>query len=184
MIYLARHGRSKYNNEELLNGQFDDPLIEQGEKEAEILAKKARMLRIEEIYSSQLIRAFVTARIVATTLGISKITSLKGLNERDFGKLTHQPVSKIIELSDVVLRANENSIFCLSGLGVETFPKLIQRLKPIYHELVKWRYSKESILVVSHGDVMKALETIHRDVDYQQVLMEGHYPNCHIVHLK
>ncbi len=185
MIYLARHGQTEYNAKKLLNGQHDDPLSELGKEQAEILAKKCFGLGIGIIYSSQLIRSFVTAQIVARILDVNRVVAMRELNERNFGKMTHQPESKIPEFPGKILRVNENSVYFLSGDGVETFYELVDRVSPVYYELVKLACypTCKRILVVSHGDVMKALEAVHRKVHFLEVLQEGHYQNCQIVPL-
>lgn len=185
MIYLARHGQTEYNAQKLLNGQYDDPLSNLGREQAKILAEKCFGFGIEIIYSSQLIRSFVTAQIVAKILGVKRIVSTRELNERNFGKMTHQPESKIPEFSGRILRVNENSVYFLSGEEVETFPELSDRVYPVYHELTKLSCypTDKKILVISHGDVMKAIEAIHRRVHFLEVLKEGHYQNCQIVPL-
>lgn len=190
MIYLARHGETEYNAKKWLNGQHDDPLTYKGKKQAEELARKCldQNLRVDSICSSPLIRAFVTARIVADILGIKKITVYRNLMERDFGKMTHRPYSMITQMSesdDEILFARKDSIFFLFGQDAETFPELIQRVRPVYDELVysSYRPECERILVVSHGDVMKAFETLHRKINFIDVLKEGHYENCQIVPL-
>lgn len=187
MIFLARHGKTVYNSKKLLNGQYDDPLTEEGETQAIELAKKCSDLGIRIIYSSWLTRAFVTARIVAKILKINKVTALEDLMERDFGFMTHQPESKISELPDT-LKVSENSIYFLSGDGVETFSQLVRRVEPVYYRISREQDRLKDVddcnaLIVSHGDVMKAIEAIHRNTDILEVLKEGHYQNCQIVPL-
>lgn len=182
MIYLAWHGQTIYNTQNLLNGQYDDPLTDEGKLQAEKLAEKCLGLGIEFIYSSPLIRSFITARTVADVLGVEKIVTLKNLAERDFGGMTHNPVSRICEMPDI-FQANENSIYFLSGLGSETFPELIKRVRPIYESILSTHQYDEKVLIVSHGDVMKAFEALHRGVHFMEVLKEGHYNNCQIVSL-
>jgi broad specificity phosphatase PhoE len=70
-LYLARHGESVSNFNNVFIGRSVDPaLTETGFQQARSLAESLRGKKIAAIYSSTLLRARQTAQIVADDLGI------------------------------------------------------------------------------------------------------------------
>ena len=58
MIYFVRHGETEYNVLNLMQGHKDIPLNENGIHQAKIARDELKDLKIDEIYSSPLIRAY------------------------------------------------------------------------------------------------------------------------------
>ena len=65
MIYIIRHGQTELNSKQVLQGRSDHPLNENGAAQAEAAASLLADVRFDRVYSSPLIRAVQTARIVA-----------------------------------------------------------------------------------------------------------------------
>ena len=67
MIYLIRHGQTETNKEHRLQGRSDIPLNDLGRKQAQTAAGwfRSQGIVFDIIYSSPLIRAVETARIIA-----------------------------------------------------------------------------------------------------------------------
>ena len=67
MIYIIRHGQTANNKAKLLQGRSDIPLNKDGIRQAEAAAKwfRDQQIRIDRVYSSPLIRAVETAKIIA-----------------------------------------------------------------------------------------------------------------------
>ena len=67
MIYIIRHGQTENNKAKLLQGRSDIPLNKDGIRQAEAAAKwfRDQQIRIDSVYSSPLIRAVETAKIIA-----------------------------------------------------------------------------------------------------------------------
>ena len=64
-IYLVRHGETTANVSNVLQGQSDVPLNEQGLKQAALIGARLREKHFDFIASSDLSRAAVTAREIA-----------------------------------------------------------------------------------------------------------------------
>lgn len=62
-LYLARHGESTGNAQQLIFGRRDYPLTEQGRAQARALGRSLEGARIERVVASPLVRALETARI-------------------------------------------------------------------------------------------------------------------------
>lgn len=70
MLYFIRHGQTALNSKHALQGRSDHPLNEAGTHQARDAAQKLQALgiRIDRVYSSPLVRAVQTARIVVPNI--------------------------------------------------------------------------------------------------------------------
>lgn len=68
-LYFVRHGESEANVHRVFAGQMDAPLTEKGRQEAKAAGEAARERHFDLIVSSPLIRAFETAKIIASEIG-------------------------------------------------------------------------------------------------------------------
>ena len=84
LLFLFRHGETDWNRDGRLQGHTDVPLNATGVSQAEELGERLRRHRLEAIVSSDLARAWTTARIVAEALGIP-ILAEHGLRETNVG---------------------------------------------------------------------------------------------------
>ncbi|HEY0250827.1 MAG TPA: histidine phosphatase family protein [Kofleriaceae bacterium] len=83
-ILLARHGRTSWNALGRLQGHTDIELDEIGRGQARALADAVQNAGISRVWSSDLLRAHETARIVAEALGVTHEVDPE-LRERKFG---------------------------------------------------------------------------------------------------
>jgi broad specificity phosphatase PhoE len=85
-IILLRHGLSIANKDQIVQGQLDFPLAEEGRRQAQILAAywKAGEIRFDKVIASPLLRARETAEIIAETLNVDLIFDEIWM-ERHFG---------------------------------------------------------------------------------------------------
>lgn len=83
-LYLARHGRTSWNEQGRFQGHADVPLDEVGRAQARTLAEALRG-QVEAVITSDLQRASQTARIVADALRIPVLGEDPDLRERGYG---------------------------------------------------------------------------------------------------
>ena len=83
-IILVRHGETDWNRERRWQGHSDRPLNELGREQAAGLAERIGAEPISAVYSSDLMRAHETARLLADRLGL-EVTAVPDLRERRFG---------------------------------------------------------------------------------------------------
>lgn len=65
MIYIIRHGQTELNNKKALQGRSDHPLNDTGIRQAQEAAAMLQGITFDAVYSSPLIRAVQTAKILA-----------------------------------------------------------------------------------------------------------------------
>jgi broad specificity phosphatase PhoE len=93
-IYIFRHGETDGNKARLwLGSGIDMPLNETGRAQARELAEKMKDIRLDAVFSSPLIRAFETAKIIADGRKIPVIKDSR-LSEISCGILEGRPQSE------------------------------------------------------------------------------------------
>lgn len=139
---FIRHGSTDWNASGRLQGQNDIELNDEGRRQAALLAGRLKDAGWEVIVSSDLKRAFETAVIIASELGIKEIRMDSRLRERTHGQLDGTT------LKERISRWGEQ--WNTLDHGVESDERLFARGKLSLDELAAaYRYSK--VLVVSHG---------------------------------
>jgi 2,3-bisphosphoglycerate-dependent phosphoglycerate mutase len=92
LLILIRHGESTWNAENRFTGWVDCPLSDKGRLEAKKGGERlaAEGIRVDRAFTSTLVRAIDTGRIVLDTLGQSDVPQEQAweLNERFYGALT------------------------------------------------------------------------------------------------
>ena len=79
-IIFVRHGESK-RNAKIVNSDKNSGLTEKGKKQTEALGKRLKKYKISVIYTSNLLRAKETGKIISKILGIPVKESLQELDE-------------------------------------------------------------------------------------------------------
>jgi probable phosphoglycerate mutase len=139
---FIRHGSTDWNASGRLQGQNDIELNEEGRRQAALLAKRLKDEGWEVIVSSDLKRAFETAVIIASELGIKEIRMDSRLRERTHGQLDGTT------LEERITRWGEH--WDTLDHGVESDEQLFARGKLILDELAA-EYRDSKVLVISHG---------------------------------
>lgn len=148
-IGLIRHGETDWNAKNLLQGVTDIPLNERGEDQARDAGVLLRGAGWDHIYSSPLVRARSTAQFIADGSGIPEAGVLPGFIERSFGVLEGQPYW-----------AKDGSRVSLDDPSIETVDAVRERTLTAIEDLED-RHPDESVLVVSHGSVIRlVLDTL------------------------
>jgi broad specificity phosphatase PhoE len=85
VLYLTRHGETAWNAEGRWQGQTDIPLNANGYRQARAIGLALRGAGVTAVVTSDLARAYETARVAADVLGISVSYVDRDLRERAFG---------------------------------------------------------------------------------------------------
>jgi broad specificity phosphatase PhoE len=85
LVYVARHGETDWNAANRWQGRTDIPLNDRGRAQARALAGRLRLIPFAAVVSSDLSRAYETARIVGSELKVALAYVDPELRERSFG---------------------------------------------------------------------------------------------------
>ncbi len=166
-IILVRHGETDWNLKHIMQGITDIPLNEKGKEQALMVSKKLENTKIDVCFSSPLIRAVETAKIITDL----DIIIDKRIIERSVGSLEGKD-SKIYKnhnYYDFKLNSNE--------YGVETVKDLFARAENFLND-VKKKYSDKTVLVVSHGATIRALHYVISGYNEDTNFLDTKTPNC------
>ena len=95
-VIAIRHGETAWNAELRLQGHVDIELNERGRPQAQRMAAALADAGVQAVYSSDLLRARVTAEALAAVAGIS-VQVHRGLRERAFGEFEGLTYAEIEE---------------------------------------------------------------------------------------
>jgi 2,3-bisphosphoglycerate-dependent phosphoglycerate mutase len=159
-LVLLRHGESQWNLENRFTGWVDVPLSAKGVEEARQAGEKLRGFTFNRAFSSVLIRANETLRIVLEALGQTNIPieKDKALNERMYGDL--QGLNKAetaTKYGDAQVKIWRRS-YDVKPPGGESLKDTAERALPYYQKMIKPYLQKgETIIIAAHGNSLRAL---------------------------
>ena len=151
-ITLLRHGQSVANRDQILQGQMDSPLTEQGKLEAKSLADywRSNKVSFDTIISSPLKRALETARIIADRID-APIELEPHWKERHFGKAEGLSYENLFALRN---HGTSDSIFSPSFETGESDWDIYQRAGSAIQILLQ--KPAGVYLIVAHGSIFNA----------------------------
>ncbi len=167
-ILLVRHAETDWNVQRRVQGHSDTPLNETGRDQARALADELAGEEIEAVYSSDLLRAHETARIVADRLGLDVVAS-RDLRERDFGTWEG--------LTDEEIFARYPEAHNGSWGDAETREEMTRRVLEALERIAE-AHPEGRVLVVSHGGPVRAV--------LQRCGVDGvdRIANCHVARIR
>lgn len=196
-LLLIRHGQTNWNVQNFEQGGLTDtPLNEKGVAQAEMLAEKIVEIHsdiVSKIYSSDLIRAYGTAKKTADAFesaGIFNpvIVTNKDLREFSWGVLEGNkiPESKKQEYreyseklkNDFPSRKERWNHPLVPEKGVESLNQLLERARRALTEICQ-EHAGKKVAVFTHKKFINALITDAEDMNTDP---DTELPNCAVVH--
>jgi len=153
MIYIIRHGQTEMNQANVLQGRSNFPLNEKGTAQAESAAKRLKDQKIvfDKMYSSPLIRAVQTAKIVGGEL--LPLVVDERLIEMDYGPYEGMDLKKP---APEVLHFFSDFQNNPAPEGMEPLDEVVKRSGEFLEE-IKEEAEKYTILISTHAIAMKGL---------------------------
>ena len=151
-LYLVRHGETVDNANQIMQGQTQGELNDNGIKQAQQFSDEWKDKPIDVIIASDLKRSIDTARIIAEPHNLEVITTPL-LRERDWGGFTGR---------------------FIPDLKGEVWPDDIEKLENLlsrageFIAYVKQTFSGKKVLAVGHGIINKAIQSVY----YQKPMNE------------
>jgi alpha-ribazole phosphatase len=166
-LALVRHGQTDWNLEGRYQGQTDLPLNAAGLEQARALAASLDGRAFDAIYSSDLQRAEVTARIIAERLKLPLHTDprLREINQGEWeGMLVAEIKTRYAQVWTTRLDDPENS----RSPGGESIGEVSQRMWEAADDIAR-QWPDGKILVVSHGMALATLLVKARGLSFTEV---------------
>ena len=151
-IYLVRHGETVDNANQIMQGQTQGELNENGVQQARAFSEQWKNKEIDIILASDLKRSIDTARIIAEPHQLEVLTTPL-LRERDWGSFTGRFIP---DLKGEVWPDD-----------IETLENLLSRAGE-FIAYVKQTFPGKKVLAVGHGIINKAIQSFY----YQKPMNE------------
>lgn len=147
VIIMVRHGQAVSNVKDILTGVGDKgkfPLTAKGREQIRFAAKQLKKIKVDKIYSSEVLRAKQSALIIGKALG-KKPVFFAGISEREMGNAAGKPRDDGYwrwELPKRVLAT------------VEPWERFMRRVRKFVDSLPK---KNGVIVLVGHDSTIKAM---------------------------
>lgn len=145
MIYFVRHGETDYNVSHIMQGQLNIPLNENGINQAKQASEDLKDVKIDEIFSSPLIRALKTAEIINKYHNLTIKTDNR-LKELFAGSMQGMCLNTLSTDEKQEYMNNPKKF------NAESWQEFYDRVVSFFKEI---EHSEKNILIVSHGGVYR-----------------------------
>ena len=149
-----RHGETVDNARQLMQGQTQGELNENGVLQAKALSEQWRNRVIDAVISSDLKRAVDTAAVIAAPHGLEVVTTSL-LRERDWGDFTGRYIPNL-----------KNEPW---PENVESLENLLSRAGE-FITYVRQTFPGKKVLAVGHGIVNKAIQAVLYNKSMSEIL--------------
>ena len=147
-LYVIRHGQTKQNKKDTINGINNNRLTLKGIKQAKQTLRILNLKNIPVIYNKALVERNSNSKMN---------TPIKNLDKNIWYDIT----------KDVVYKDSEG------------FKSIIERTKQLLNNL-KQDHKNQNILLVTHGDVSRAINAIQNNLTNSQEISSYNPDNCEI----
>jgi len=171
-VLLVRHGETDENASARFQGRLDTRLNERGREQSRALAEAVRGEGVRALYSSPLLRAQETARIVGAAIGLEPILDER-LVEADAGAWAGRLIVDIVE------RERDGYARWRAADPTFRFPdgeSVAEQAQRIAAALADVAAGPLPALVVTHGGTIRAVAGIEPPAD-------GSIANCALIRL-
>lgn len=177
LIYLVRHGESIGNKNKMFLGHTDLDLSEHGYKQARATAAALSKVKLDKIYSSDLQRAYNTAKAHADLRGMTVHTD-HGLRELYVGDWEGKHVDEIIEkYGEKVFKEDWHG-----GFGTFAFPNgesTMEGSRRFYQTVMKIASENigKTLLIAAHAAVIRGFWSIICGVAPEDIVEKIPFPS-------
>lgn len=155
-LFVIRHGQTLWNQQRRLQGQMDSPLTSEGLKQAESLAERLAQIKLDALYTSDLGRTMLTARIVSAKLNGQQIYPDIRLRERNFGIFHGLNWEEIMRrFPEEGKKEKETKAEYIIPEG-ESRKQVLDRCIAFIQEIVI-KHEGRKILAITHGGIVSSM---------------------------
>lgn len=158
-LILIRHGESESNVVHIFNGQGNVQLTEKGHAQAKKTAEYVTdNFKIDKIYSSDLDRAYNTAKYISDIIGLPIIKN-KGLREIFAGDWEGKDYKYLEEHYPEDYRAWRENIGITKCFGGESIEELAERFSKAVLEIAQENDGK-TVVIAAHSAPLRAMRCV------------------------
>lgn len=169
-FYICRHGETENNLNRKLSGWIDTPLTDKGLKDARKAAERLETVQIDQIFTSDLGRAFMSGYIIARHIGFTQeIFTRKDFREVNYGSLSNKPYDSYPKISP-----EENSNYIPEG--GESLAQMQQRVLDCIYKIALENIDKTT-LIVAHDGTINSVKSHFNKVSIGETDESGDNPN-------
>ena len=156
-VYLFRHGQAASGG--LMTGGRDVPLSEQGEAEIRFWQKSLSNLFFDQAFSSPLLRARQTARMLleAHPLSARELRIVPDLREVSLGEWEGKSTIEVKRDYADIWEARGRDIIHVSPPGGESMRDLADRVLPTFRAVLSGAVPGKNMLIAAHQAVNRVL---------------------------
>jgi broad specificity phosphatase PhoE len=168
-IYITRHGETRWNKENRLQGWKNSDLTKGGVRNAILLGERLAQTEFNKIYSSSSERALKTAKLIRSERPIPVIVvdDLKEISFGDWEGKTQEEIEENFEkeYADFWYNPHQYNHLPHKAEGLSDFK---QRVKRAMKEIVETN-TNGNLLIVTHGVVIKAIMSFFWNIPTKQL---------------
>ena len=172
-LVLVRHGLSVYNDQNRFTGWRDVGLNAQGIDEAKQAVQLLNSLEFDLAFTSDLIRAQDTLRIILEGIGQTDIPIEKNLalNERDYGDLVGRNKAEAAKEFGAEQVHIWRRSYDVTPPGGESLKGTADRVIPYLRDVIMPHISEGKLVLVSaHGNSIRAIVMVLQSYTPEQIL--------------
>jgi broad specificity phosphatase PhoE len=151
LLHIVRHGTTDWNQSGRIQGHLDPPLNDAGRAQARRVSQRLAQLGPAALYSSDLQRAYETARIIGAATG-AQVIQKPGLREINFGIWQGWTSQEIRERDPQGYNARRANPYDVTPPGGETWRRFYDRAVLAVEEILM-STDAERIIVVAHSGI-------------------------------
>lgn len=178
-IMLIRHGETAWNNVRKIQGHSNVELAPEGIHQAHLLAAHCPFDRVDSIYSSDLLRAKVTAEILAEKFNVD-VQEMPELRETNFGDWEGKRLAELEKdepenLETFFRRPDELKIS-----HAETFFEVQMRAMLAIEKIIAEHkfYENPQIIVAAHGAINRVILCSILDIPLKRMWSLSQFNTC------
>jgi len=156
-IFLVRHGETDWNQTHRFQGRVDIPLNDEGKNQAHALALTLKDEPLIAMYSSPLLRAIETARLIKEFHPSTPLFEEGGLTEMDLGEFDGMEAGYWAAHYQDFFETWWSTPACLRMPGGESLQEVKMRAIDTLERIAKLYPSGGSLLLCSHNFVNRSI---------------------------
>lgn len=177
-VYLVRHGETKSNGSNTIQGHSDSGLTERGVRQAEKVARRLSRYSFDKVYSSDLGRALSTCRAICRQTGHRPLVDprLREIRLGEWEGLSTDEVNARYRLGYNRWLASPTR---MKIPGAERVAEFNERVRTRTGEIMS-AHASGSILIVTHGGVIASLVAYWLKASFDHTLLNLRIDNTSV----